>query len=268
MQVEASRRLNTFTLSESFVAGVAHALNSAQVSCVLWGHCLLRVHGVPTIVGSLDFVVPDCELTAAQASLRGHEALQFCREDESCPDFPVVRLHPPPAYHFHIESSEVPLNIFPQSEVLWFLPPFGSSLLPTEAGLLPPQYLLSTDQASLPPRDRPGRGSGVFAHPEDAVVVLKSHVLLEAYMRLFARDSGKQIGSYSMAMVDYMELYVDEDGFLDVDLLPEPLRTFYKDLKEGDKSVRQWRWDLREALGVPQVPSEPMSAWYAQSGKQ
>lgn len=38
-------------ISESFVASIARALNSDQVPCVLWGHCLLNVHGVPSILG-------------------------------------------------------------------------------------------------------------------------------------------------------------------------------------------------------------------------
>jgi len=39
------------SLSESFVASIARALNSNQVPCVLWGHYLLNVHGVPSIIG-------------------------------------------------------------------------------------------------------------------------------------------------------------------------------------------------------------------------
>jgi hypothetical protein len=36
---------------EAVVASIAHALNAAQIPCVLWGQCLLQVHGVPTVVG-------------------------------------------------------------------------------------------------------------------------------------------------------------------------------------------------------------------------
>lgn len=78
----------------------------------------------------------------------------------------------------------------------------------------------------------------------------KAHVLLEAYMRIFARDQGKRVGSFGIAMIAYMHLYVDEDGFLDASLLPEPLRTSYRELNEGKKPVRQWMEELKEALGV------------------
>lgn len=37
-------------LSESFVTSIAQALRSDQVPCVLWGHYLLNVHGVPSII--------------------------------------------------------------------------------------------------------------------------------------------------------------------------------------------------------------------------
>ncbi len=45
-------------LSESFVASIAQALNSDQVPCVLWGHYLLNIHGVPSII---DVGIPDQE---------------------------------------------------------------------------------------------------------------------------------------------------------------------------------------------------------------
>lgn len=69
-------------------------------------------------------------------------------------------------------------------------------------------------------------------------------------MRIFARDQGKRVGSFGIAMIAYMQLYVDEDGFLDASLLPEPLRTSYRELNEGRKPVRQWRMELKGALGV------------------
>ena len=69
-------------------------------------------------------------------------------------------------------------------------------------------------------------------------------------MRLYARDQGKRIGSFGIAMICYMRLYVDEDGFLNADLLPEPLRTSYRELLEGKKPIRQWMLELKGALGV------------------
>ena len=76
-------------------------------------------------------------------------------------------------------------------------------------------------------------------------------MLLEAYLRLYARDAGKRVGSFGMAMIAYMEEYVDDDGLLDASQLPEPLGTFYAELREGKKPVRQWMGELQDALGVP-----------------
>jgi len=75
-------------------------------------------------------------------------------------------------------------------------------------------------------------------------------------MRLYARDQGKRVCSFGIAMIAYMQLYVDADGFLDADLLPEPLRTFYQELQEGKKPVRQWMLELKAALGVAEDDSD------------
>lgn len=102
----------------------------------------------------------------------------------------------------------------------------------------------------LPPC-RPGRGSGVFESGHHPVLVPRSHILLEAFLRLYARDVGKKSGSNGMAMITYMEEYVDDDGLLDVDLLPAQLAKLYKDLRAGSTTVRKWTRDLREVLGIP-----------------
>ncbi|KAK0702211.1 hypothetical protein B0H67DRAFT_459450, partial [Lasiosphaeris hirsuta] len=114
---------------------------------------------------------------------------------------------------------------------------------------LPPYFALISDCAVFPPW-RPGRGSGVFKSAVDAVMAPKAHVLLEAYMRLFARDQGKRVGSFGIAMIAYMYLHVDADGFLDANFLPEPLRMSYRELQEGKKPIRQWTWELKDALRV------------------
>ncbi len=54
-------------------------------------------------------------------------------------------------------------------------------------------------------------------------------------------------------MIAYMEGYVDEDGFLDYNLLPEPLMTSYREFKAG-KHLRPWLIELKAALGVSDEP--------------
>lgn len=72
----------------------------------------------------------------------------------------------------------------------------------------------------------------------------------KAFLRLYARDSGKRIGSFGRAMIAYIEEYVDDDGFLETNLLPELLQTFYRELRHGSKPTRQWTKELKKVLGV------------------
>ena len=53
-----------------------------------------------------------------------------------------------------------------------------------------------------------------------------------------------------MQMIGHMEEYIDDDGLLDANQLPEPLKTFYMELRQGNKPVRQWMKELKEALGI------------------
>lgn len=246
-------------LSESFVASIARALNSAQIPCVLWGHYLLVVHGVPSIVASIDFVIPDHDIDTGAKVLSRLARLTPCHDTEVCIFSHSERPTPPPSRHFHIESSDIVVGLYLQSETLWFLPPLDRSLAsPSHVKLQLPSspFVLASDQTVLPPW-RPGRGAGVFKPGQPPVVVPRSHVLLEAFLRLYARDLGRWMGAFAMAMIGYVELYIDEDGLLDAGRLPEPLRTFYRDLRHGNKPVRQWGLDLQEALGVPRYKPEP-----------
>ncbi|KAI5864892.1 hypothetical protein GGS23DRAFT_562272 [Durotheca rogersii] len=235
--------------SEASVASIASALNSSQVPNVLWGHCLLNVYGIPSIIASIDFVLPDNLLSRGAEALKAIPRLKPCPDPETCLASSEERYTPPPAFHLHMDTSEITVDLYLQSETLWFLPTLDDALLCADASKLPPYFVLASDQDSLPP-PRLGRGSGVFQSSKEAVVVPKAHVLLEAFIRLYARNWGKRIGAFSMAMIAYVEEYVDDDGFLDTSQLPEPLKAFYFELREGKKPLRQWAKELRQALGV------------------
>ncbi|CRK47699.1 hypothetical protein BN1723_007718 [Verticillium longisporum] len=242
-------------VSETFIASISRDRFSAQVTCVLWGHCLLNVHGVPSIVSSIDFVIPNDSAGTAEQTLARSDDLVHCSNPEVCHTSSKDRRTPPPAFHFHIRTSDITVGIYLQSETLWFMPPLRESL--PSPSLLEPHssYILASDQQCLPPW-RPGRGSGFFKSGEDPIIVPKSHILLEAFLRLYARDAGQRIGGFALPMIGYMEMYVDDDGFLDARLLPEPLQKFYRELREGKKPVRQWMKELKAALGIPFQDSE------------
>ncbi len=208
---------------------------------------------------SIDFVIPDDRLRVGTKALTQFKSLTPCPDQEVCPSSSQERHTPPPAFHIHIKASEVTVALYPQSETLWFLPPLDSSFSSPKKLKLPSHFVLASDQTVLPPW-RPGRGSGVFKSGRDPVVVPKTHILLEAFLRLYARDSGKRIGAFAMPMIGYMEEYIDDDGLLDANQLPEPLKTSYKELRQGRKPVCQWTKELKEALGVL-VDSEDDRSW-------
>ncbi|OHE96962.1 hypothetical protein CORC01_07747 [Colletotrichum orchidophilum] len=246
--------------SESFVESIASALKASKIPCVLWGHCLLNVYGVPSIIGSIDFVVPDQLISVGADVISDLPDLQQCPSVELCLASSPERRTPPPTFHVHIKGSEVTIGLYLQSETLWFLPTLEESLLSVEDTKLSPTFALACDRDVLPPW-RPGRGSGAFKSSNSSVVVPKSHVLLEAYLRLYARDSGKPVGSFAMAMIGYMEQYVDDDGLLDANQLPEPLKSAYKELRLGEKPTRQWMKELKHSLNVPDEVSEDEDLW-------
>ncbi|TQN64885.1 hypothetical protein CSHISOI_10529 [Colletotrichum shisoi] len=196
-------------------------------------------------------------MAGAKALERLH-IIRPCPDRETCLTSSPERHTPPPAHHFHLHDSDVTVGLYLHSETLWFLPVLDSSLLCPpcpDTSKLPPHLTLASDDASLPPW-RPGRGSGVFKPDSGPVVVPRAHVLLEAFLRLYARDSAKRIGAFAIAMIGYVEQYIDDDGLLDASRLPEPLRTSYMDLRQGSKPVRQWTRELKQALRLPREEGE------------
>lgn len=215
-------------------------------------------------IWSVDFVVPDDRLHAATKALLANfslKPLSPCPDATTCPISSPARYTPPPSAHLHIEDeSDFNVGLYPQSDTLWFLPPLDEGSLVSTVNArdvvdavacpkIPPYFCRASDNTILP-LWRPGRGDGVFETGYHAVLVPRAHVLLEAFLRLYARDVGKRIGSFAMSMITYMEEYVDDDGLLDSELLSEPLRGLYKELRAGKTTVRQWTRDLQEALGI------------------
>ncbi|KAI7514451.1 hypothetical protein KC347_g603 [Hortaea werneckii] len=235
--------------SETLITPVSTALQSAGIPCVVWGHCLLNAHGVPSIIDSVDFIVPDGQLQAAAKTLYELDTLEPCPDVNVCLAGPHNRCTPPAAHHLHVHGSTLTVDIFIQSETLWLLPELDQSLVFPTTLDLHPHFVFASDKDTLPP-NRLGRGSGAFQEDFVPVLVPQAIVLLEAFLRIYARDRGKKIGSFAMQMICYIEEYVDDDGYLRGSRLPEPLQTLYVELKEDKMPVRQWLEKLRAALGV------------------
>lgn len=147
----------------------------------------------------------------------------------------------------HIAEWDITFELCAKSETLWFLPPLDISLASSETVELYLHFVSASDNTSLLP-ERLGCGCGAFPENEYPVVVPNAHVLLEAYLRIHARDVGTGIGSFAMASICYMKEYVEGDGYLDSAILPEPLKALYAELKEGETSMRKWTEALMEAL--------------------
>ncbi|KAK1451898.1 hypothetical protein CMEL01_06472 [Colletotrichum melonis] len=173
----------------------------------------------PTKEKSIDFVVPDQLISVAEDAISELPNLEQCPSVELCFASSPERRTPPPTFHVHIKASEVTVGLYTQSETLCFLPLMNDSILSGENAKLSPTFALACDRDVLPPW-RPSRG-------------------IEAYLKLYARESEKTVGSFAKAMIAYMEGYVNDHGLLDSSQLPEPLKTFYKELRVGEKPVRQ-----------------------------
>ncbi|KAL9107991.1 MAG: hypothetical protein Q9227_007206 [Pyrenula ochraceoflavens] len=199
---------------------------------------------------SIDFVVPDSQITAGAKALTQVKTLTSCPDLDACPISSKARFTAQPASHMHIEATEVAVALYPQSETLWFLPALDRALSSPSKLNLPPCFVLASDQSVLPCGGL-GTGSGFFKSEKNLVALPKSHILLEAFMRLYARDSGTREGGFSLSMIAYMEQYVDDEGYLDTKKLPEPFATFYRELRVGEKPIPQWTKELKDALKEP-----------------
>ncbi|KAK3372633.1 hypothetical protein B0H63DRAFT_485409 [Podospora didyma] len=138
------------------------------VPCTFWGHWLLNMHG--------------CTIhhRSAAEALGRVNGLTPCHDPEKCRTTSPERPTPPPTFHAHLANPELTAGLYPQSDTLWFLPPLPDSLLnPTEQEM-PSDSVLASDEAALPPW-RPGRGLDLYKSSGDLIVVLKSHVMLEAF---------------------------------------------------------------------------------------
>lgn len=77
-------------------------------------------------------------------------------------------------------------------------------------------------------------------------------------MRIYAHDVGTTVGPFALTMIPYMELYVDDDGFLDADQLPDSVRELYDHRRNRIEPLRQWTWAVQKSLGRGSIASSNM----------
>lgn len=183
------------------------------------------------------------------------QPLNACPDTATCPQNSAASRKPLPAFHLHIQGawnnlSTTTVRLFLQSETLWFLPPFEAFLAsPRERPL--PEYLILASDTTILPRNRSGYGNGAFTSDQTVVLVPKSEILVEAYMRIMARDLWTPLTSYEN--LNYMAQYVEEPGFMDTELLPAPLRGVYEAFRDLSMPMMDIMKNLRHAVGLPPV---------------
>ncbi|CAG9986438.1 unnamed protein product [Clonostachys byssicola] len=251
LQEKQAKAADPNHISERFVATLARDINAAGIPCILWGNRLLRIHGVPTILGSIEFVVPDGMVSAAAGAIAPRGPLLTCPHTLTCSVATPARTSPTPGRHFHIRDRKDTIAILSQSQALWFLPAMEKKLLAPHKSSLPSYLILASDRSELPPQ-RPGRGSGYFKYPENPVVAVPAHIAVEAYMRLYARYAGGPSAAAFMTRIAWLRMYVEEDGYVIAKRLPQSLRPFYVELI-NNAPIRDWTQRLQKELGERQT---------------
>ncbi|OBT86469.1 hypothetical protein VE02_05335 [Pseudogymnoascus sp. 03VT05] len=236
----ANHDLNTAVTDENLVASISRILLRSDIPCVLWGNYLLTVYGVPTIVNSIDFAVPDHLVAAAESALQ-NKGLADCSEPELCTAVAKTRTSPAPAAHFHIDF-EMTVSIYMRSSTFWSLPS-----LDLEQLIRSHDIILASDSYLPPPR--PGRGHGAFRASPFPVYIPTAHHLLEAFVRLAAGSYGGRYINWGIAMITYIEEFLEGDGLLDEELVEDRCRKFYSDMKLGERPLRPLLKELADSFG-------------------
>jgi hypothetical protein len=150
----------------------------------------------------------------------------------------------------HVHRSEFTVNLYLQSTTLWFLPPLTQPMPSALDPALPPYLLLASDQISLP-KSQPDLGDGYLPVSKHPIMVPRAVVFLEAFIRMLALDFGVRDVGKCIHTIAYVSQYIDADGRLDPEKLPEPLRTFYVQFRqENGMSLREKILQLKNALGM------------------
>ncbi|KAH9907878.1 hypothetical protein F4778DRAFT_452334 [Xylariomycetidae sp. FL2044] len=239
-------------ISEDGVKLISGLLADAGVPSVLWGDFLLNVYGVPSIIGGMEFVVPDEKIEVAVATLKSSR-LRRCPDPEACVVSGDSSPFPVPVFHMHIEGSEVDVTLRAHSSTLWFIPEPAS----TSSKMIQKAYYLDASSPEIP-AGTPGRASGAFSSAGPGVVVPRAHILLEAYIRLASAFRDDYV-HYFLSMVTYMSEYTHPEGLIDLSLLSSPCRSFWDGRDEGKIPMIQLLDDLQQGLGDGAAAAESES---------
>lgn len=204
----------------------------------------------------IEFVIPDASLEAAKDALKTTSELKValfpCDDPTSC----VKTRKAMGGTHFHVEPRRGPGVVVPitvilmlQSDTLWFLPPLGASLINPKAETLPGYAALAERQTVHEPSD--------YSSDNAPVVVPKNHILLEAHMRLVARDEGRKGAENRLYYHNQiLEAMGSKWNDINLDLMPQPFKAYYKAHKSGKMDLSDYIAGLKRTVGVPVDPED------------
>ncbi|QVM10265.1 hypothetical protein D8B26_004925 [Coccidioides posadasii str. Silveira] len=238
---QPENQIRSLPLGEPLIHAVSRLLDSSGVPNVLWGNYLLTVYGIPSLSNVCDgwpaatsrgnrgtdilqdasFAVPDDMIPRARKVLNSTAGLVSCT-DQNC-IVVTVRSRPPPINHFHLDTEDTHIYLYPLSEVLPNIPSIP------DAG----DKIISASDLGCLPEPIIGYGKGAFAPEYSSVRVPSISCFLEAclvnYARL-ARGIEDNLGCchdlHYMSWASYLIQYVHPRGYLNLDSLQPVFRDF------------------------------------------
>ncbi|KAJ9301024.1 hypothetical protein DTO217A2_7800 [Paecilomyces variotii] len=207
------------------VAAISSRLDSVGVPNILWDNYLLTVYGVPTIVDSIAFVIPDKLLTVAYSALLNTGFLP-CALGTGC-IYSSMRYRPTPSSHLHITEERV-VSLYQKSQTLLIFPDFDKML--HDAGN---PYIMHASDPQLPSAS-PGRGAGRFSSSLHPVRIPTAIKYCEAVIHLLCRDRGSAYEGYWVVLLTYIMEYVDGTSIFNEEALAQPYQRLYHAIKHGD----------------------------------
>ncbi|KAF3934049.1 hypothetical protein ABW19_dt0203494 [Dactylella cylindrospora] len=215
-------------LDRTLVIELSQCLSQSGVPHVLWGNFLLSIHGIPTIVEDVSFIVDDEDLGRASLVLLS-AGLKECTSPE-CPKR-TTRIRPLSQFHSHLAMPyKRSILVFRKSETLWRLSTQDEDV--KNGNIIPAHH------SSIPARTIDG-GMGPFPVSDPPVYIPSAAFLTDGLIRLVIShfpedDDGPTLPySYYLSMVNYISQYIYAKGRLDEKLLLPAVREFMRTIRYG-----------------------------------
>lgn len=116
---------------------------------------------------------------------------------------------------------------------------------------VPAHFTFATDSTLYPPffgggYDQDGKVD------RTSIIMPKLHVTLEALLRIYARECGKEMYYCGINWIYGAARVIEKHGLLDDMKLPEPLKTVFMKFKADPvQPIDEWTNELKGAIGYP-----------------